>query len=1117
MASKKVDNTRDLAPMTDPIAYRESYSENDIIKNPSDLIIYQEWKPINLWWETAGSTVSQNTQNATQNQNGTSGKYDWTDGKGNITVWPQNANLNYYQYWDDSNPNQQWQKGWMNEKYTWEWVSNSYIEYNPDITLADLDPNYLYWENARQQNRREAGYIARRNDQIASALYNEWKVSREEVANFLSQQNEWMNSTEADRLNTIESVWKRLWQIKPEQPQSDLSKAEDIVQDTSGKLYWKNTAEEWNPKEWIDTLADKNSVLTAMQESRVTTLQDFVSQDVSNIAVQIVEWTMTWSEQTWRDAQKYYPEYIAAVNAEVKRQRWQQNVNAIASGGEMNTAAANWQSNANNEIANFWVNNATWTKSSVEITKDVHNSLAQNQTANEASETMASIEEDMAILKNRLKNLREEANSKFKWDVPEYMVNAYISNKTQEIQNQMQILEDRYNAAYNRYKTEIAQTQWEKEYQLKQDQLQLQRDELDYKKWATEQQINASKEKNSSNPSDTSATNEWDTYEVTTLSDEQVSQAVDTLWDMYDNWQLGNAQCAAWIQRYYLPMLWITLPNLSSIENKTKLVNEDSEYTPKRWDLIILKSKSAPKNWHIGIVLNVLKDWTIEYMDWNGSLWADGKWTEKVWVHGINPSSNSIIWFRNVNKGQWQATNTDNKQFTDGEYEAFEKYLSSDLSKNDQTQLESRYWFKDDPEWMTNFAREALDNRDTADLGGQQTTAPINVPEWSTVSTNAQWRTVITTPEWESITYAPWITADYKFIWTWKFDPVLWYDPSLRDLYQKVNSWEFKAKWVLEDYANMKWRTLDELWNEATNYQTAVDNELDKYSDVDRKVSRDRWFAVNSKAVYSDIWDALWKKAWILSDKEWLNYAKQVWIDTTNEAKAIETIRKEYDNYNKWYNETMQDESMYRLINSLEYIIMQDASYIQRKNIMNNVWEWNQIDLKWLWGEEADWAVAYNYIMADEIFKKLTNTKAAWATLYPVSDADMKMVRDASTILNWNASDDNFKRQINKMYKDIREYVWKPISNTELADMWNKEGEMLFLWDYFQNPDFSNYLTIDHARYSWLLWGYNYWHKNTQQKVEYNWVWDIGNEKKNVNENTDSFSDEIMGDIWDNG
>jgi hypothetical protein len=62
-------------------------------------------------------------------------------------------------------------------------------------------------------------------------------TSKDDVANFLSQQNQWMNSTEADRMNTIESVWKRLGQIQPEREQPDLSKAEDIVQDTSGKLY----------------------------------------------------------------------------------------------------------------------------------------------------------------------------------------------------------------------------------------------------------------------------------------------------------------------------------------------------------------------------------------------------------------------------------------------------------------------------------------------------------------------------------------------------------------------------------------------------------------------------------------------------------------------------------------------------------------------------------------------------------------------------------------------------------------------------------------------------------------------------------------------------------------
>jgi hypothetical protein len=52
---------------------------------------------------------------------------------------------------------------------------------------------------------------------------------------------------------------------------------------------------------------------------------------------------------------------------------------------------------------------------------------------------------------------------------------------------------------------------------------------------------------------------------------------------MFDNWQLGNAQCAAWIQTYYLPMLWIKLPSLSSLERKKALINEDENYVPKRW------------------------------------------------------------------------------------------------------------------------------------------------------------------------------------------------------------------------------------------------------------------------------------------------------------------------------------------------------------------------------------------------------------------------------------------------------------------------------------------------------------------------------------------------------
>ena len=62
-----------------------------------------------------------------------------------------------------------------------------------------------------------------------------------------------------------------------------------------------------------------------------------------------------------------------------------------------------------------------------------------------------------------------------------------MNNKAQEIQNQLSILEDRYNAAYNRYKTEVANAQWQAEFDLKKQQLQLQKDAAALEEWATRQ------------------------------------------------------------------------------------------------------------------------------------------------------------------------------------------------------------------------------------------------------------------------------------------------------------------------------------------------------------------------------------------------------------------------------------------------------------------------------------------------------------------------------------------------------------------------------------------------------------------------------------------------------
>lgn len=714
MASKKVDNTRNLAPMTDPIAYRESYSESDIIKNPNDLIVYQEWKA-NNWWETAGSTVPQNNQSNTQNQSGTT--YDWTDWNWRITVWPQNANLNYYQYWDDSNPNQQSQKWWMNDKYTWEGVRTSNLEFDKNITRADLDPNYLYWEAARQQNRKEAGYIARRNDMIASALYNEWLTSKDDVANFLSQQNQWMNSTEADRMNTIESVWKRLWQIQPEREQPDLSKAEDIVQDTSGKLYWKTTADEWNPKQWIDTLADKNNVYKAIQEWRVTSLQEFVSLDPKVVATCITEWVMWWSEQTWRDAQQYYPEFIAEVNAEVKKINTQNAVNNISNWNSdyVTSGIDTKKKSIDSSVENMASQYSSSTKETDSLKKDIEDSVATNQTASEASETMEKIEQEAAILKNRLKNLREEANAKFKWDVPEYLVNAYMNNKTQEINNQLSILEDRYNAAYQRYTTQLNEKWKQKQYDLEERQIKLQEDKFEYEKQKTDSKDNIVEK-------------DGKFYQISYWDD----------WVTIKEVQVQQQYAGSWMK-----WAWLRNNNPWNIKDDDfwNVVWHDSKWfaifaTPEDWfDALVEKIKynqTNPNSRYYGTTIREYFRIYAPSSDWNNPDAYANSVAKQLWVSVDTPIKDldpvkfaAVIakhdsWYNYSTYWQFRnATDTSDvsyngRTFTDRDYANFEAFLATDkenrLNKTDKEALAAQYWL--DLEWMTKLANWALEQRD---------------------------------------------------------------------------------------------------------------------------------------------------------------------------------------------------------------------------------------------------------------------------------------------------------------------------------------------------------------------------------------------------------------------
>ena len=415
----------------------------------------------------------------------------------------QNADVNLSQYWDDSseaNYNNPSLWGGENTKYTGENTLGSQVAYNPNATVEGLDPNYLYWQEAQMQNSKEANYIAKRNDEIASALYNAWKTSIQDVNDFLDSQRGFYNSVWNERANTVTAVWKRIGQIakqneKSDEPQADPNKTpdewnndalnnmqSDLNKSTAWELYGKVTADQ---DTHIKTLEDENSVYKSMNESRITSLKNLLAMSDESIASAIISNAMSSDGQVMRDLMQYAPEKYEAVKLAEKKIRGQMTIDAITKWEEINSTAVD-TTNTDTELTTYAVSNATNSTSATQLLKSIDSILSSNQTAQSAQELMQSIEEDMAKLKSRLRNLKGEANRVFKWDVPQYIVNAYIANRTQEIQDNMQILEDRYNAAYSRYQTEAQQAQWEAEFNLKKEQFQLEKDEFEWKKDNTE-------------------------------------------------------------------------------------------------------------------------------------------------------------------------------------------------------------------------------------------------------------------------------------------------------------------------------------------------------------------------------------------------------------------------------------------------------------------------------------------------------------------------------------------------------------------------------------------------------------------------------------------------------
>ena len=120
----------------------------------------------------------------------------------------------------------------------------------------------------------------------------------------------------------------------------------------------------------------------------------------------------------------------------------------------------------NNSITS-WVNQNSTERTSDQVQSLLTDKLANSQVANSATEEMLNINAQIAEIEERMNNLPNEAKKAFKGDVPQYIIDAYVSNNSQRLQSELNKLQSRYNGAIELYKTELSQKQWETEMELK--------------------------------------------------------------------------------------------------------------------------------------------------------------------------------------------------------------------------------------------------------------------------------------------------------------------------------------------------------------------------------------------------------------------------------------------------------------------------------------------------------------------------------------------------------------------------------------------------------------------------------------------------------------------------
>lgn len=494
--------------------------------------------------------------------------------------------------------------------------------------------------------------------------------------------------------------------ILPKQQEQEPEVVEEIPQ----QEFWAQLSEWWyiygrelgTDSNWNDfqfgeyTNADPNSPEAKSFASRKNNYNALQSMNSYDVATLIAWWVNPYGDQAMYDLQQFNPAKYQQIQDYLKEIRAEDNIYAIS----------HWESNAWSTFVqtteegiesskNSWIDQNSTVRTKDQVNTMLSTKMDNNITAWSAKQQMMMYKDQIVDLQYELEDLPNQAKKAFKWDMPDYMYKARMSNRQQEIQVQMDKLESKYNAMADIYKTEMSQMQRQAEMELKYRQLELQQNNANFDMWYKSAQLEQNQVQWAKDAQwnmkaykivnwqviqvDDGTAYQWYTTTVSWL----VSQANQMAFVKATGWQCEQftdnmAQKAAWVRMVWTSAWWET-----TAAEKAWYATQFgtfSDYIPEIWDVAVFTNNWS--NW-------VSKErWHTMYVTWYdpatwivSMVWSNNGWDEKVYSmqYSLGDFYNKWWqWFWNPYKyAQWTAS-VQSSQGSSGTYSPMQ-WLMDDL------------------------------------------------------------------------------------------------------------------------------------------------------------------------------------------------------------------------------------------------------------------------------------------------------------------------------------------------------------------------------------------------------------------------------------------------------